>query len=61
MKYSSAQLGRVLVIRLEDGDVVHECIEEAARAEGIARAAVILLGGAGAGSRIVVGPGGRRT
>ena len=56
MKYSSAQLGRVLVIRLEDGDIVHECIEEAARKEGIARAAVILLGGAGGGSRIVVGP-----
>jgi len=56
MKYSSATLGRVLVVRLEDGDVVHECIEAAARAEGIARAAVILLGGAGGGSRIVVGP-----
>jgi predicted DNA-binding protein with PD1-like motif len=56
MKYSSAQLGRVLVVRLEDGDVVHESIEEAARAEGILRAAVILLGGADGGSRIVVGP-----
>jgi predicted DNA-binding protein with PD1-like motif len=56
MKYSSAQLGRALVVRLEHGDVVHECIEEAARAEGIARAAVLLLGGAGGGSRIVVGP-----
>jgi predicted DNA-binding protein with PD1-like motif len=56
MKYSSARLGRVLVIRLEDGDVVHESIEEAARAEGIARAAVILVGGAAGGSRVVVGP-----
>jgi predicted DNA-binding protein with PD1-like motif len=56
MKYSTATLGRVLVVRLEDGDVVHECIEEAARAEGIARAAVIMLGGAGGGSRVVVGP-----
>jgi len=56
MKYSSARLGRALVIRLEDGDVVHECIEQAARAEGIARAAVILLGGARGGSRVVVGP-----
>jgi predicted DNA-binding protein with PD1-like motif len=56
MKYSSAQLGRVLVVRLEDGDVVHECIEEAARAEGIARAAVILVGGVSGGSRVVVGP-----
>ena len=56
MKYSTAQLGRVLVVRLEDGDVVHECIEQAARAEGIARAAVILVGGAAGGSRVVVGP-----
>ena len=56
MKYSTASLGRALIIRLEDGDVVHECIEEAARAEGIARAAVLLLGGADGGSRVVVGP-----
>ena len=56
MKYSEARLGRVLVVRLEDGDVVHSCLEQAARAEGIARAAVLLLGGAGAGSRLVVGP-----
>ena len=52
MRYSSAKLGRALVIRLEDGDVVHECIEEAARAEGIARAAQQDDGG----SRLVVGP-----
>lgn len=56
MEYESASLGRALVVRLEDGDVVHECIEEAARAEGIARAAVILLGGAAGGSRLIVGP-----
>jgi predicted DNA-binding protein with PD1-like motif len=56
MKYAAASLGRVLVIRLEDGDVVHECIEQAARAEGIARATVILLGGAAGGSRLVAGP-----
>ena len=56
MKYATASLGRSLVIRLEDGDVVHECIEEAARAEGIQRGAVILLGGAAGGSRLVVGP-----
>ena len=56
MKYSAAALGRVLVVRLEDGDIVHESIEEAARAEGIARAVVVLLGGAAGGSRLVVGP-----
>jgi predicted DNA-binding protein with PD1-like motif len=56
VKYTEATLGRVLVVRLEDGDVVHECIEEAARSAGIGRAAVILLGGADKGSRLVVGP-----
>lgn len=56
MKYASATLGRVLVVRLEDGDIVHECLEDLARREGIARAAVLLLGGADDGSRIVVGP-----
>ena len=56
MKYANATLGRALVVRLEDGDVVHESIEAAARAEGISRAAVLLLGGADDGSRVVVGP-----
>ena len=56
MKYASASLGRALIVRLEDGDVVHECIEEAARAEGITRATVMLLGGADRGSRLVAGP-----
>jgi predicted DNA-binding protein with PD1-like motif len=56
MNYTQARLGRVLVLRLEDGDVVHECVEEAARREGIGRAAVILVGGADEGSRLVVGP-----
>ena len=56
MKYTTATLGRVLVVRLEDGDVVHECIEEAARREGVSRAAVILVGAAAGGSRVVVGP-----
>ena len=56
MKYSTAGLGRVFVVRLEDGDVVHEAIEELARREGIGRAAVLLLGGADDGSRVVVGP-----
>jgi predicted DNA-binding protein with PD1-like motif len=56
MKYTTASLGRALIVRLEDGDVVHESIEAAARTEGIARAAVFLLGGADGGSRLVVGP-----
>jgi predicted DNA-binding protein with PD1-like motif len=27
MKFSEGRVGRVFVIRLEDGDVFHECIE----------------------------------
>ena len=56
MKYSTAGLGRVFVVRLEDGDVVHQAVEELAGREGVQRAAVIVLGGADDGSRVVVGP-----
>ncbi len=56
MKYSEAKFGRVFVIRLEDGDSVHEAIEAFAAAENIRAAALIILGGADAGSRLVVGP-----
>lgn len=56
MRYAQGSLGRVLVIRLENGDVLHECVERAARENGISRAAVLALGGADRGSRMVVGP-----
>jgi len=56
MRYAVGSVGRVLVIRLEDGDVLHECVERAARENGVVRGAVLALGGADAGSRMVVGP-----
>ncbi len=56
MRYALGSLGRVLVIRLEDGDVLHECVERAAKDNGIVRGAVLALGGADLGSRMVVGP-----
>jgi predicted DNA-binding protein with PD1-like motif len=56
MQYSEARQGRVFVVRLEDGDTLHEEIEMLARKESINAAAVIVLGGADAGSRLVVGP-----
>lgn len=56
MKCSVGSAGRVLVIRLEDGDVLHECVERAARENGISRGAVLALGGADRESRMVVGP-----
>jgi predicted DNA-binding protein with PD1-like motif len=56
MKYSEAERGRVFVIRLEDGDVVHEAIEQFAREKGIRAASLIVVGGADGDSRLVVGP-----
>jgi predicted DNA-binding protein with PD1-like motif len=61
MKYSSAKLGRVWVVRLEDGDILHESLEALAQRENLRAAAVILLGGADEGSRLVVGPEQPRT
>ena len=56
MKYSEAKQGRTFVIRLEDGDIIHEKLEEFARVHLINAAAVIAVGGADEGSKLVVGP-----
>jgi predicted DNA-binding protein with PD1-like motif len=56
MKYSEAKHGRVFVIRLEDGDVVHEQIEKLAREQGITAATLVIVGGADKNSKLVVGP-----
>ncbi len=44
------------MVRLEDADVVHECLERLAKREKIRAAALIAVGGADRGSRLVVGP-----
>lgn len=49
-------MGRVFVIRLEDGEIVHEIIETFARDHQIRAAALLILGGADDGSTLVVGP-----
>jgi predicted DNA-binding protein with PD1-like motif len=56
MQYSEAKQGRIFVMRLEDGEIVHEAIERFAREQSITAAAMIILGGADEGSRLVVGP-----
>jgi predicted DNA-binding protein with PD1-like motif len=56
MRYSEARQGRFFVLRLEDGEIVHEVIEQFAVDRGISAAALIILGGADDGSRLVVGP-----
>ena len=55
MKASEGRLGRVFVIRLEDGDVIPECIERFAQEKGVSAGQVILIGGIG-GGQVVVGP-----
>lgn len=56
MKFSQARQGRIFVLRLEDGEIVHEVIERFAEEQSIRAAALIAVGGADAGSRLVVGP-----
>lgn len=56
MKYSEAKQGRVFVLRLEDGDVLHEVVEAFAKEQGIRAAALIAVGGADEGSTLIVGP-----
>ena len=55
MRVSEGRVGRVFVVRLEDGDRLPEVIEDLAKEKGIAAASVILLGGVGSG-KVVVGP-----
>jgi len=56
MRYSEARSGRVFVLRLDDGEIVHEAIEDFAKLHSIRAATVLLVGGADHGSRLVVGP-----
>ncbi|MBA7631632.1 hypothetical protein ES703_39165 [subsurface metagenome] len=55
MKACEGKPGRVFVLRLEDGDIIPECIEHFAEENGISVGQVILVGGVGDGE-IVVGP-----
>jgi predicted DNA-binding protein with PD1-like motif len=44
------------VIRLEDGDIVHEAVEELARKEDVHAGFLVAVGGADRESRLVAGP-----
>jgi predicted DNA-binding protein with PD1-like motif len=55
MKSCEGKIGRVFILRLEDGDVVPECIERFAAENHVSTGHVILVGGIG-GGQIVVGP-----
>ncbi len=55
MKASEGHIGRIFVIRLEDGDIVPDCIERFAEENGVSHGQAFLIGGIG-GGEIVVGP-----
>ena len=55
MKACEGRIGRVFVIRLEDGDVVPGCIERFAEEKRVSVGQAILVGGIGGGD-VVVGP-----
>ena len=56
MSSSECSPGRVFVIRLDDGEILHEAIESFAASRNIHAATVTATGGAAKGSRLVVGP-----
>ena len=56
MQYREGRLGRIFVLRLEQGEPLNDTIEAFARDHGIGGAMVMYLGGAQDGSRMVVGP-----
>ena len=55
MKATEGRMGRVFVIRLEDGDVVPACLEEFAEKNGVNVGFVTIIGGMAEGN-IVTGP-----
>ncbi|HKL80918.1 MAG TPA: PPC domain-containing DNA-binding protein [Desulfobacter sp.] len=61
MKYSQAKQGRIYIIRLEDGDIIHEEIEKFANKKAIKAAALTIIGGVDKESKLIVGPEHGRT
>lgn len=56
MKYSETSIGRIFVIRYEDGDKLPDMVQDFARDKGIKSGFCIFLGGIKNRSELVVGP-----
>ena len=56
MQYREGRIGRIFVLRLEEGERLPEALENFARDQDIREAMVIYVGGAQDGSRLEVGP-----
>ena len=55
MKATEGRIGRVFIIRLEDGDIMPDCVEHFCAEKNISVGQAIFVGGVGSG-QIVVGP-----
>jgi predicted DNA-binding protein with PD1-like motif len=55
MQSAEGKMGRVFIIRLEDGDLLPACLEQFAEKKKIKNGFVLLVGGIGSG-QVVVGP-----
>ncbi|MCW3983885.1 MAG: DNA-binding protein [Candidatus Bathyarchaeota archaeon] len=56
MDYTEATIGRIFILRLHQGDILHQEIEKLAAQKQIKSALCFFLGGAEDQSKIVVGP-----
>ncbi len=56
MKYTQTTLNRVFILRLGQDEILHETVERFAREQNIRSAILWAVGGADAGSQLVVGP-----
>ena len=56
MKYTEGKHGRIFVMRLENGEVLHKTIEGFAEKHMISAAVLFVIGGIDKGSKLVVGP-----
>jgi predicted DNA-binding protein with PD1-like motif len=61
MRYSEGSLGRVFVLRLDDGEPLNKTVEEFAREHGVVRGMAFYVGGGAGGTKMVVGPDASRT
>jgi predicted DNA-binding protein with PD1-like motif len=56
VKFSECKPGRIFILCLENGEIVHQEIEQFARNQSIEAASLIIIGGADKGSKLIVGP-----
>jgi len=56
LNYTEAKLGRIFILRLQQGERLHEVIEKFAAEKQVSSALCFFLGGAEDKSKVVVGP-----